>query len=159
MVAAKYPANSRLLPAGFGEGASDNNSLIALEGKIYAEPFVALSPSPESLGINCKSPKISTTIAFGEIYVLWAIGTTIYKIGCSRGFPKRFKSLAASSPIPLEVIKYARCDHPHLLEAHLHEVLKHRLFKNEWFSLDAEHLEAINSIFDRYFEKRNVTAD
>lgn len=149
----KYPAHYSYFPAGFGEGESDNKNILSVGGKIYKEPFKVLEPSPDALGINKKSVKISTTIAFGEIYVIWAVGTTLYKIGVSTNFCRRFKDLSSVSPLPLEAIRYARCDNPHLLESHLHAMMAHKLFKNEWFSLDADDLSTVFSLFDRYFEK------
>lgn len=149
----KYPARNTFLPVGFGDAPSDNKTVLSFSDRIYADPFAVLTPAASVLGANKKSTKISTTIAFGDFYVVWAIGTTLYKIGVSKNFERRFKDLAANSPLPLTVIRYARCDHPHLLENHLHDRFKAKLFKNEWFSLDDADISHIATLFDRYFER------
>jgi len=149
----KYPASFRYLPCDFNDGSSDNKVISEVGCHIYEEPFVILRPSDSALGLNAKCTKISTSIKFGEIYVIWAIGTTLYKIGVSKNFNRRYRDLTAASPLPLRVMHYARCDHPHLLEDHFHTKFAHRLFKNEWYSLDADDVEFMARVFDRYFEK------
>lgn len=149
----KYPASFTYLPHDFCEKRTDNRELLELGTGLYREPFQVLEPSPMALGINTKSTKLSTTIDFGEIYVIWAIGTTLYKIGVSTDYRRRFKDLSAASPLPLTTVKYAKCDHPHFLESHLHERFAGQLFKNEWYSLGADDLKAVSDVFDRYFEK------
>lgn len=149
----RYSASYRCLPASFGNTKTDNFALLKMECPLYVGEGVVLEPHPDALGENKKSSKISTNIEFGDIYVVWAIGTTLYKIGVSTNFLRRFKDLSASSPLPLQVVKYARCDNPHLLEGHLHGVFADRLFKNEWFSLDQGCIDTINGVFDRYFER------
>jgi hypothetical protein len=154
----KYPASFTWLPAEYEQAPSDNACICAMGEEIYGGEFIKLSPSASALGVNKKSLKISTTIAFGEFYVLWAVGTSLYKIGISTNFLRRFKDLSAASPLPLKTVRYAKCDSPHLLESHLHEMFKHRLFKNEWFSLDQEHIDAMESVLSRYFERTDSVA-
>lgn len=149
----KYPASFTYLPHDFCEKRTDNLDLLEMGRGLYREPFQVLEPSPAALGINSKSTKLSTTIGFGEIYVIWATGTTLYKIGVSTDYRRRFKDLSASSPLPLATVKYAKCDNPHLLESHLHAMFAGQLFKNEWYSLGADDLATIEQVFDRYFEK------
>lgn len=149
----KYPASYTYLPADFGDARSDNGTVLDFGERIYKDPFQVLEPAACALGVNKKSTKISTRISFGEIYVIWAIGTTLYKIGVSTDFKRRFKDLSASSPLPLTPVKYARCDNPHLLESRLHAMFAAKVFKNEWFSLDENDLARIAAMFDRYFDK------
>lgn len=148
----KYPAHFTFLPHDFCAKETDNERLLRRGPHLYPTGPL-LRPSGEVTGVNRKSLKISTTIEFGEIYVIWAVGTTLYKIGVSTDFRRRFRDISAYSPLPVTVVKYARCDHPHLLESHLHDMFSHRLFKNEWFSLEGDDLAEVDAVFDRYFEK------
>ena len=160
MSPSRYPANNRFLPATFsydGKG-QDNGKLLKLGAEIYEEPFHVLKPATKALGVNKRSRRVSTQFSFGEFYVIWAIGTSLYKIGVSNNFERRFKDLAANSPLPLRVVKYARCDNPHLIEERLHALLRDRLFKNEWFSLDGEHLATIEAFLSPYFEETEALA-
>jgi len=150
----KYPARHTYLPSNFGSRPSDNSKVLIAGPNIYDETFSKLTPSSVALGVNKKSVKTNTIIAFGEIYIVWAVGTSLHKIGVSTDFNRRFRDLSSYSPLPLEVVKYGRCDNPHLLESHLHKKFAHLLFKNEWFSLSDDELSEIDEVFDRYFEKR-----
>jgi Meiotically up-regulated gene 113 len=149
----KYPASFTFLPSDFGSKRTDNSALLNVSAEIFKTPFSALEPDALVLGINKKSIKLSTVIGFGEIYIIWAVGTTLYKIGVSTDFRRRFKDLSSVSPLPLVPVKYARCDHPHLLESKLHELFAAKLFKNEWFSLGEADLIVVEEEFDRYFER------
>lgn len=149
----KYPASFTCLPSDFSSKRTDNTILLDVGAEIFKTPFSALEPDARALGLNKKSIKLSTVIGFGEIYILWAVGTTLYKIGVSTDFRRRFKDLSSASPLPLIPVKYARCDNPHLLESKLHELFAAKLFKNEWFSLGEGDLTVVAEVFDRYFER------
>lgn len=151
----KFPASFRYLPSCFGDASTDNGTVLKAGSQIYREPFSRLEPAPVVLGVNKRSTKINTQLAFGDLYVVWAVGTSLYKIGVSGNFARRFKDLAASSPLPLLTVKYARCDNPHLLESRLHDLFASRLFKNEWFSLEEADLDTIESIVSVYYEAPN----
>ena len=152
----KYPARFTFLPYDFCDKPSDNKALLSVGDAIYLEPFQVLEPSPKSLGINTTSRKVHTKIEFGDFYVIWAIGTTLHKIGVSSDIRKRFRDLSSASPLPLMVVRYGRCDNPNLIESHFHKMFAAKLFKNEWYSLSEGDLEKIDNVLDKYFEKPSV---
>jgi hypothetical protein len=143
----KYPVKNTYLPHDF-ELKPSNNSRLRNKNIFNSQILI---PSSKYIGINPPSIKTSTNIKFGEIYVLNAEGTNLFKIGCTSNFNKRFKDLASASPLPINVWKYGRCDNPHLLEGHLHKIFVKRYFKNEWFALTGNDIEIINVIFKKYF--------
>jgi len=97
---------------------------------------IGLVIKPELLGVNKKSSKVSTKIAFGTIYIINAKGSDLYKIGVSTCFDRRFKDLNAASPLPLCICLHLECHNPHIIESFIHDSLKSVYFKNEWFQLD-----------------------
>lgn len=151
----KYPVSHTYLPANFAQKPTDNDNLLKIDGEIFAD---MLRPNSLACGINKRSSRPSTVIGYGEIYVLWAVGTTLFKIGVSSDFNRRYRDLTSSSPLPLQVMKYAHCDNPHLLERHLHNMFADKLFKNEWFSLDQNDWDQIQAVFDKYFERQPQAA-
>ncbi len=147
----KYPKRFTYLPHDFEKHNSHNKTLKTIginNFKLIDNVFVV---PKEYLGLNKPNPTIQKTIEFGEIYILNAIGTSLYKIGHSGNFKRRYRDIVNASPIPIRVVKYAKCDNPNMLENYIHDNLKGKYFKNEWFSLDKKDLDKIDSIFNRYF--------
>lgn len=147
----KYPKHFRYLPAKFECFGTESSFLKKSKEYIFKDNAL-LRPIESVLGNTKTTKPRAKKIKWGEFYVLYAIGTTLYKIGHSTNFLRRYRDLCAASPLPLAVIKYCRCDNPNLLEEYLHEIFKDKYFKNEWFSLDHDDVCFIENELSKYFE-------
>jgi hypothetical protein len=74
-------------------------------------------------------------------YFARASDTELVKIGVSVDPPTRLQRLQTGCPYTLELIGTLPGGRP--VEAHLHEMLTHRLERGEWYRLDLEEIEAL----------------
>lgn len=147
----KYPKSFTYLPPYFDRYESDsrrlqNNIDLFIGG-------VTLYPDAKYLGINKKSTAFKKEVPVGEIYILNAHGTNLFKIGHTTNFKKRYNQMCAYSPLPLAIYKYGQCDNPNIFEDYLHKMFEKQFFKNEWFALGAEELAQIDAIFNEIYER------
>ena len=147
----KYPRNFRLLPIGFGVEQTDTTEL-KKNGFDLFETSEILKPKKSLLGKKRRKTIKLKEVKWGEVYILNAIGTSLFKIGHSINFKRRFRDISASSPLPLRVVKYGMCDNPNLLEDYIQNIYEEKYFKNDWFSLSEKDVEDIEIIFNEYFE-------
>lgn len=148
----KYHFSCRCLPHDFQFKKSDNKIITQSKEFPFFITESGLQPKDEFLGREKDKRSVGRNFGIGEIYIIHAIGTTLFKIGISSNFNKRFNDIAGTSPLPLMAFKYGKCDNPVLLERHLHKLLKEKRFKNEWFHLTKDDLKIIDDIWDKYFE-------
>jgi hypothetical protein len=147
----KYPASFQVLPVNFFS-RTDNNFLIDQQFDFVESKDGLLHVSKSFLGkVRSSLKKPDFPLAFGEIYILHAIGTSLYKVGVSGNFARRYKDLCAASPLPLRIIKYARCDNPNMLEAAIQNKFTEKLFKNEWFQLSIDDVLICISMIDENY--------
>lgn len=81
----------------------------------------------------CKSRKANKPTC---VYLLWAIGSNVFKIGIAANAFTRMKQLQVGSPLQLNVTRAHPCDDPKKLEKKLHEVFKPYFSHGEWFEAD-----------------------
>jgi hypothetical protein len=149
----KYHFSCRFLPHDFQGKPSDNKIITQSEDSPFIVTENGLQPKPNLLGREKDKRQVGQRFEIGEIYIIHAIGTTLFKIGISSNFNRRFKDIAGCSPLPISVVRYGRCDNPHLLEKYFHQLFKDKRFKNEWFHLTKEDFEKIDERLDKYFER------
>lgn len=82
----------------------------------------------------------------GYCYLIWAIDTSLFKIGFSSHPMSRFSSIQTSSPIPLKFLGAVPATIEE--EQNAHCVLAQWHFKGEWFSLPVEIAWLLMPIFD-----------
>jgi hypothetical protein len=85
-------------------------------------------------------------MSFSFVYLIWAVGTDIYKIGKSRKPGRRLETIQQYSPLPLEIVHLIPADQAHKLEATLHEHYSHKRLHGEWFELTLDEVIFIESI-------------
>lgn len=146
----KYPKTFQYLPSDCVFD-TDNANILKIDNDPTIVKAGALFIKDNLLGINKKSKAFVKTLEWGSIYIIMAKGTCLYKIGITDNIKRRFKDLSSASPLPLTIIKYAQCDHPHLLENKLHEMFAHKLVKNEWFQLHENDLFECFRFIDQYY--------
>lgn len=68
------------------------------------------------------------------------------KIGLSKNVEKRFKTLAQTSPVKLELVHSFYADDMTTTEKMLHELFSSKRVKNEWFELSPDDIEYIKGL-------------
>jgi hypothetical protein len=69
----------------------------------------------------------------------------LYKIGLTSNIERRFNTLRAQSPIPLELILYVNGENARELERELHDKFSDKRHHGEWFELSDENLAYIRT--------------
>lgn len=77
----------------------------------------------------------------GYVYVLESGGR--YKIGQTKDFEVRFKTLGKASPYPVNVISTTKVRDMTQAERHLHDIFFGKRINGEWFNLDEADLTSI----------------
>ena len=75
----------------------------------------------------------------GNVYLLYDIENNLYKIGFTRGtVEKRLSQLQTGNATKLSIIRTFECEHPSLVEHHLHTKFSGKQVLNEWYDLEDE---------------------
>ena len=99
-------------------------------GGLYAHPVIA-----EKFKEWCEKPPKTESSC---IYCVWAVGSTMFKIGiASRPFA-RVKQMQTGSPLQLIVSRAHRSDDAKFLEARMHEAFSKYRSHGEWFDVPHE---------------------
>lgn len=69
------------------------------------------------------------------VYVIQALDSRLFKIGCTRNILRRLNSLQTGNGFKLQLRLFAACDHPRRLERILHNVFERCHHYQEWFRL------------------------
>ena len=144
----KLPENWLYRPVKKGNTKNDNDFFngktdVFLNGKLEINPIYNGKKRNKA---NPQKP-----LELGFLYVLNAIGTSLYKIGISHEFNRRFKDISANSPLPLSVCICAKMGKPQIAEKYLHEKYNHLYFKNDWFNLQHNDFEDIRLFIEQYY--------
>ena len=144
----RYPAKFTNQPTSHEGMLTNNENLI--KNNIHELFSGRIEFNPKAMGINglARSTITKARASFGEVYVINAIGTNVYKIGCTTNFKKRFTGITAASPLPIEIYKYGKCENPYVIEAIMHRRLKEFHFKNEWFILGEDELKIVERVWE-----------
>jgi len=77
------------------------------------------------------------TSKFKYVYMIWAVGTSIYKIGISKDVEQRMKQLQYTSSHKLQLVHKFLSDDPYQIERAIHQNLRidEKETPGEWFEL------------------------
>jgi hypothetical protein len=83
-----------------------------------------------------------------SVYLIWAEGTSYYKIGKSTDIKKRLNALQTSCPHPIKLIHTIRCINSSMteVEAALHLRYYTSRLRGEWFELDQDAVNYIKTV-------------
>jgi Meiotically up-regulated gene 113/KilA-N domain len=73
-----------------------------------------------------------------QVYLVWAVGSNMFKIGMTSCLLARVKNMQIGSPLRLTVTRAYLCDNPRLLEKKLHETFNPYFSHGEWFEIEAD---------------------
>lgn len=76
----------------------------------------------------------------GQVYIINAIGTSMYKIGFSDSVETRLRSLQTGSPSRLRLVHTMQHNNEREIERLLHTIFAKKRSHNEWFSLSDDEL-------------------
>ena len=82
---------------------------------------------------------------YGYVYLIWAKGTNIFKIGKSINPDRRVTQISPVMPYPLEVVLKWRTPFMSLSERWLHLIFQESRMQGEWFRLEHGELQLIQS--------------
>lgn len=71
----------------------------------------------------------------GCVYVVWAEGTDLYKIGSAKNPEKRLRGIQNGCPFPARLLHSFPCKYPRLIERSVHHFLREYRGVGEWFKL------------------------
>ena len=80
------------------------------------------------------------------VYLIWAIGSDMFKIGIARDPSSRLKNLQVGSPLKLAISRIYFCSNPADMEVKLHSRFKKYHSHGEWFEVKSATAIAL---FDR----------
>jgi hypothetical protein len=81
--------------------------------------------------------KHHTRTTIGQVYVVHAIGTSLYKVGvCESLLENRLKHFTVHCPYPVELVRAIKCQSCRRLEEQVHERLRANRTSGEWFAID-----------------------
>jgi len=81
-----------------------------------------------------------------DIYLIYCIGTNLYKIGQSSDVKQRLTALQISCPLRLKLIISKTFNCPHRAEILLHRMFADKRKSGEWFELDDKELVNIKRL-------------
>jgi hypothetical protein len=79
-----------------------------------------------------------------HVYLIRA-ANSLYKIGFASNIERRFNTLRAQSPIPLELVLHFNGENARELERELHDKFSDKRHHGEWFELSDEDLDYIQA--------------
>jgi len=82
------------------------------------------------------------------VYLVWAEGTSHYKIGRARNPQKRLKGLQTGHSRSLQMLAYMPCARASKVEAELHQRYKEFRGKGEWFDFHPFMIPEVLGQFD-----------
>jgi hypothetical protein len=71
----------------------------------------------------------------GYVYLIWAKGTSDFKIGVTKDLKARLSTLQTANANALEIVASIECADPERKEAYLHEKYREFARSGEWFSV------------------------
>ena len=100
----------------------------------------------------------------GNVYLLYDIENNLYKIGFTRGtVENRLAQLQTGNATKLSIIRTFECEHPSLVEHHLHAKFSSKQVLNEWYDLEdddvfsfLESCETIRDSLESVSEKKKI---
>jgi len=98
--------------------------------------------------IKKSSFKPETKNRSGVVYLLKIKDDDQYKIGVSTNFERRYNEISPKMPFELITINKIKSNDIYSLEEMLHNKFRDKRIKGEWFQLDKEDVEYIESIED-----------
>lgn len=90
------------------------------------------------------------------VYILSVNDSDLYKIGVTKNIIGRIKQLNTGNPFEFSIYDFYVTENHHNLESILHDKLKERKFRGEWFLLTKEEVKEVAKFAREFIGKPNL---